>query len=160
MDVKDEENEIPENEEEEDKTEEFESKNCHKCHKASYKYRKVDFCGKCITNGLVKIQDSDKNLHCKKCKKSKFRQKNEDYCEKKCPKYTMKETESDEDSIGSLGSQIELEEELTTMSPTSEVDSEGYKLGPLGSLLKFLVVSNTWGEASATASTQSETSEE
>merc|ERR1712154_468371 len=98
-------------------------KNCHKCHKASFKYRKDLFCDKCIKKGLVNLEkDVGKKPHCKKCKKSKFRIKNGDFCKMKCP------NEMD----------AEVVEETT--------DGE-YRLGPLGSLLKFFVVTNTWGQA-------------
>merc|ERR1712123_217197 len=98
-------------------------KNCHKCRKASFKYRKDLFCGKCVTKGLVSLESNDgKNLHCKKCRKSRFRFKNGDFCEMKCPEQ-MKQ---------------EVIDETTTAAPV---------LGPLGSLLRFFVVSNTWGQA-------------
>merc|ERR1711892_571458 len=40
-----------------DEEEYFEhEKNCHKCRKASFKYRKDLFCGKCVTKGLVSLE--------------------------------------------------------------------------------------------------------
>merc|ERR1712062_115493 len=109
-------------------------KNCHKCHKASFKYRKDLFCDKCIKKGLVNLEkDVGKKLHCKKCKKSKFRNKNGDFCKMKCPDQ-MKEEE-------------EVIENETTTEVAEEAAEEKFKLGPLGSLLKFFVVSNTWGQA-------------
>merc|ERR1712083_316574 len=107
-------------------------KNCHKCHKESFKYRKDLFCDKCIKKGLVNLEkDVGKKPHCKKCKKSKFRNKNGDFCKMKCP------NEMDEEIV---------ENETTTEVVEETTDGE-YKLGPLGSLLKFFVVTNTWGQA-------------
>merc|ERR1712141_499845 len=107
-------------------------KNCHKCHKASFKYRKDLFCDKCIKKGLVNLEkDVGKKLHCKKCKKSKFRNKNGDFCKMKCPDQ-MKEG---------------VNENETTTEVAEEATEDTFKLGPLGSLLKFFVVSNTWGTA-------------
>merc|ERR1711872_43762 len=112
-------------------------KHCRKCHKASYKYRKVDFCAKCVEKGLVnEASDVTDGLHCKKCKKSKFRAKNEDFCITKCPKEEVKKAEKDEETT-----EEEAGEDITTVKP------EDYKLGPLGNLLKFFVVTNTWGTA-------------
>merc|ERR1711892_1349116 len=109
-------------------------KNCHKCRKASFKYRKDLFCGKCVTKGLVSLESNDgKNLHCKKCRKSRFRFKNGDFCEMKCPEQ-MKQDVIDETTT-------EVAEETITAAPV---------LGPLGSLLRFFVVSNTWGQAKPT----------
>merc|ERR1711892_1507495 len=118
-----------------DEEEYFEhEKNCHKCRKASFKYRKDLFCGKCVTKGLVSLESNDgKNLHCKKCRKSRFRFKNGDFCEMKCPEQ-MKQEVIDETTT-------EVAEETTTAAPV---------LGPLGSLLRFFVVSNTWGQAKPT----------
>jgi hypothetical protein len=108
-------------------------KNCHKCHKASFKYRKDLFCGKCVKKGLVNLEkDAGKNLHCKKCKKSKFRVKNGDFCEMKCS------TQMKEDNV---------ESEATTEATETTATPDAFKLGPLGSLLKYFVVSNTWGQA-------------
>merc|ERR1712241_368879 len=96
------------------------------------KYRKDLFCDKCIKKGLVNLEkDVGKKLHCKKCKKSKFRNKNGDFCKMKCPDQMEEEV-------------IEIE---TTTEVAEEATEEKFKLGPLGSLLKFLVVSNTWGQA-------------
>merc|ERR1711892_412869 len=74
-----------------------------------------------------------KNLHCRKCRKSRFRLKNGDFCEMKCPEQ-MKQEVIDETTT-------EVAEETTTAAPV---------LGPLGSLLRFFVVSNTWGQAKPT----------
>merc|ERR1711981_1021461 len=104
-------------------------KNCHKCHKMIFKYRKDLFCDKCVKKGLVNLEkDVGKKPH---CKKSKFRIKNGDFCKMKCPN--------------------EMEEEIVENETTTEVVEETtdgeYRLGPLGSLLKFFVVTNTWGQA-------------
>merc|ERR1712045_1052868 len=108
--------------------------NYNNCHKASFKYRKDLFCDKCIKKGLVKLEtDVGKKLHCKKCRKSKFRFKNGDFCKMKCPDQMKEEV-------------VEVETETTTMV-VEEASQDEYKLGPLGSLLKFFVVTNTWGTA-------------
>merc|ERR1712154_634945 len=73
--------------------------------------------------------DNDKNCH--KCQKAKFRIKNGDFCKMKCP------NEMDEEIV---------ENETTTEVVEETTDGE-YRLGPLGSLLKFFVVTNTWGQA-------------
>merc|ERR1711892_1083536 len=113
-----------------DEEEYFEhEKNCHKCRKASFKYRKDLFCGKCVTKGLVSLELN----YGKKCRKSRFRSKNGDFCEMKCPEQ-MKQEVIDETTT-------EVAEETTTAAPV---------LGPLGSLLRFFVVSNTWGQAKPT----------
>merc|ERR1712008_649381 len=136
-DEEQEETEVEDQEENEvsDEEEFFEhEKNCHKCRKASFKYRKDLFCGKCVTKGLVSLESNDgKNLHCKKCRKSRFRFKNGEFCEMKCPEQ-MKQEVIDETTT-------EVAEETTTTAPV---------LGPLGSLLRFFVVSNTWGQAKPT----------
>merc|ERR1712141_296989 len=126
--------EMEEHDENTDHEEHDNDKNCHKCHKASFKYRKDLFCDKCIKKGLVNLEkDVGKKLHCKKCKKSKFRNKNGDFCKIKCPDQ-MKEEEG-------------VIENETTTEVAEEATEEKFKLGPLGSLLKFFVVSNTWGQA-------------
>merc|ERR1712115_6363 len=124
--------EVEEHEGNMDHEEHENDKNCHKCHKASFKYRKDLFCDKCIKKGLVNLEkDVGKKLHCKKCKKSKFRNKNGDFCKMKCPDQ-MKE---------------EVKENETTTEVAEEAAEDEFRLGPLGSLLKFFVVSNTWGQA-------------
>merc|ERR1712241_1285155 len=93
-----------------------------------------NICHKCIKKGLVKLEtDVGKKLHCKKCRKSKFRFKNGDFCKMKCPDQMKEEV-------------VEVETETTTMV-AEEASQDEYKLGPLGSLLKFFVVTNTWGTA-------------
>merc|ERR1711970_703705 len=128
----DDETEVEEHDENTDHEEHDYDKNCHKCHKASFKYRKDLFCDKCVKKGLVNLEkDVGKKLHCKKCKKSKFRIKNDDFCKMKCSDQMKEEVNEDE----------------TTTEVAEEVSEDTFKLGPLGSLLKFFVVSNTWGTA-------------
>merc|ERR1712106_895557 len=106
--------------------------NCHKCHKASFKYRKDLFCDKCVEKGLLDLQKvATKPVHCKKCRKSRFRAKNGDFCTMKCPNQMKDEVVEDETTTEAII-------ETTTTS-------DGFRLGPLGSLLKYFVVSNTWG---------------
>jgi len=107
-------------------------KNCHKCHKASFKYRKDLFCDKCVEKGLLDLKKvATKPVHCKKCRKSRFRAKNGDFCTMKCPNQMKDEVVEDETTTEAII-------ETTTTS-------DGFRLGPLGSLLKYFVVSNTWG---------------
>merc|ERR1711936_512787 len=111
-------------------------KNCQKCHKASFKFRKDIFCGKCVEEGFLEMNKlGTKPIHCRKCKKPRFRAKNSDFCEVKCPKVIK-----NDDVETKVTTVEELIEETTT-------EPKEYHLGPLGSLLKYLVVQNTWGTA-------------
>jgi len=96
--------------------------NCHKCRKASFSFRKVNFCEKCIEQGMFSETDAYPE-NCKKCTKPKYHIKHKNYCEIKC------NTIMDE----------QLQEDSTTTTTTSAPD-----LGPLGNLYKFLVGATTF----------------
>merc|ERR1719422_4850 len=92
--------------------------NCHKCLKASFSFKKVNFCKKCKQQGKYNEKDAYPET-CEKCNKPKFHSKHPVYCEEKC--------------------NIILEKETTTTSTTEAPD-----LGPLGNILKILIQANTY----------------
>merc|ERR1712227_73577 len=92
--------------------------NCHKCLKASFSFKKVNFCKKCKKQGKYNEKDAYPET-CEKCNKPKFHSKHPVYCEEKC--------------------KIILNEETTTTSTTEAPD-----LGPLGNILKILIQANTY----------------
>merc|ERR1712223_1740392 len=78
---------------------------------------------------------------CDKCRKPRYRARNGDFCSEECP----------EISAGGLvdkSNMVDKAEVEPTVVTSAETD-EAKELGVLGSIFKFLVEANTWGEVPA-----------
>merc|ERR1712004_910243 len=112
---------------------------CDKCRKAAYTYKKKFFCQKCVKEGHLKAADTVVN--CGKCRKPRYRARNGDFCSEECPDI----------SAGGLvdkSNMVDKAEVEPTVVTSLETD-EAKELGVLGSIFKFLVEANTWGEVPA-----------
>merc|ERR1711953_1094841 len=110
-----------------------------KCRKAAYTYKKKFFCQKCVKEGHLKAADTVVN--CGKCRKPRYRARNGDFCSEECPDI----------SAGGLvdnSNMVDKAEAEPTVVTSVETD-EAKELGVLGSIFKFLVEANTWGEVPA-----------
>merc|ERR1712038_2013338 len=112
---------------------------CDKCRKAAYTYKKKFFCQKCVKEGHLK--EADTVVNCGKCRKPRYRARNGDFCSEECP----------EISAGGLVDNINMVDkaEVEPTVVTSVETEEAKELGVLGSIFKFLVEANTWGEVPA-----------
>jgi len=179
---------------------------CSKCLKSSFRYRHDGFCGKCVLQDVIDVEEQQKldnaAVKCHKCTKSKFLSRNallcSDVCnvkpelplptnnvplekyqvkkteEKKATKVTldktkkMKETEvnnvevekSDLKSFNKNKKRMEREKKekakeqrklekrnkkfgYNPVAP-SQPDGHTATLGPLGQIIKAIVIANTW----------------
>merc|ERR1719192_944322 len=112
---------------------------CDKCRKAAYTYKKKFFCQKCVKEGHLKAADTVVN--CGKCRKPRYRARNGDFCSEECPDI----------SAGGLVDNNNMVDkaEVEPTVVTSVENDEAKELGVLGSIFKFLVEVNTWGEVPA-----------
>merc|ERR1712062_304750 len=112
---------------------------CSKCRKAAYTYKKKFFCQKCVKEGHLK--EADTVVNCGKCRKPRYRARNGDFCSEECP----------DTSAGGLvdNSNMVDKAEVEPSVVTSVENDEAKELGVLGSIFKFLVEANTWGEVPA-----------
>merc|ERR1712165_22059 len=113
---------------------------CDKCRKAAYTYKKKFFCQKCVKEGHLK--EADTVVNCGKCRKPRYRARNGDFCSEECPDI----------SAGGLvdkSNMVDKAEVEATVVTTSVETDEAKELGVLGSIFKFLVEANTWGEVPA-----------
>merc|ERR1712190_688188 len=113
---------------------------CDKCRKAAYTYKKKFFCQKCVKEGHLK--EADTVVNCGKCRKPRYRARNGDFCSEECPDI----------SAGGLvdnNNMVDKAEVEPTVVTTNVENDEAKELGVLGSIFKFLVEANTWGEVPA-----------
>merc|ERR1712141_877572 len=113
---------------------------CSKCRKAAYTYKKKFFCQKCVKEGHIK--EADTVVNCDKCRKPRYRARNGDFCSEECPDI----------SAGGLvdnSNMVDKAEVEPTVVTSSVENDEAKELGVLGSIFKFLVEANTWGEVPA-----------
>merc|ERR1712083_104004 len=123
---------------------------CDKCRKAAYTYKKKFFCQKCVKEGHLK--EADTVVNCGKCRKPRYRARNGDFCSEECPDI----------SAGGLvdnNNMVDKAEVEPTVVTNVEND-EAKELGVLGSIFKFLVEANTWGEVPASTPSAAEVEEE
>merc|ERR1712212_197986 len=60
---------------------------CDKCLKSTFRYRHDGFCGKCVSNNIIDVneqQEINDAMRCKKCKKPKFRSRHLLFCTDNC----------------------------------------------------------------------------
>merc|ERR1712083_669337 len=89
---------------------------------------------------------------CGKCRKPRYRARNGDFCSEECPDI----------SAGGLvdnNNMVDKAEVEPTVVTNVEND-EAKELGVLGSIFKFLVEANTWGEVPASTPSAAEVEEE
>merc|ERR1711953_12780 len=112
---------------------------CDKWRKAAYTYKKKLFCQKCVKEGHLK--EADTVVNCGECRKPRYRARNGDFCSEECPDI----------SAGGLVDNINMVDkaEVEPTVVTSVETDEAKELGVLGSIFKFLVEANTWGEVPA-----------
>ena len=162
---------------------------CDKCLKSTFRYRHDGFCGKCVSNNIIDVneqQEINDAMRCKKCKKPKFRSRHLLFCTDNCYEETVTTSTSTTRS-----SELTTTSKTTTTPPYIKSDSdnvddeikrfknrekkqkrreqkrkekqqrkllkkqqkksgqitdydEAVRLGPLGNVLKYLIVANTW----------------
>merc|ERR1712050_86600 len=112
---------------------------CDKCRKAAYTYKKKFFCQKCVKEGHLK--EADTVVNCGKCRKPRYRARNGDFCSEECPDISA--------GGGVDNSNMVDKAEVEPTVVTSVENDEAKELGVLGSIFKFLVEANTWGEVPA-----------
>merc|ERR1711971_649405 len=115
---------------------------CSKCRKAAYTYKKKFFCQKCVTEGHLKEADTVVNFD--KCRKPRYRARNGDFCGQECPNTSAGGMMVDKPTINDIDNGDVEPTVVTTL-----VDTKTPELGVLGSIFKFLVQANTWGEVPA-----------
>merc|ERR1712165_597942 len=113
---------------------------CGKCRKAAYTYKKKFFCQKCVKEGHLKEEETVVN--CSKCRKPRYRARNGDFCSEECPDISAGGLVDNSNMVD------KAEVEPTVVTSSVETD-EAKELGVLGSIFKFLVEANTWGEVPA-----------
>merc|ERR1712223_882282 len=87
------------------------------------------------------LKEADTVVNCGKCRKPRYRARNGDFCSEECPDI----------SAGGLvdnSNMVDKAEGEPTVVTSVETD-EAKELGVLGSIFKFLVEANTWGEVPA-----------
>merc|ERR1712117_213054 len=60
---------------------------CDKCLKSTFRYRHDGFCGKCVSNNIIDVneqQEINDAMRCRKCRKLKFRSRNALLCSDIC----------------------------------------------------------------------------
>merc|ERR1712083_1118257 len=70
-----------------DKIKEENIEKCDKCLKSTFRYRHDGFCGKCVSNNIIDVneqQEINDAMRCKKCKKPKFRSRHLLFCTDNC----------------------------------------------------------------------------
>merc|ERR1712027_65769 len=112
---------------------------CGKCRKAAYTYKKKFFCQKCVKEGHIK--EADTVVNCSKCRKPRYRARNGDFCSEECPDISA-------GGVVDKSNMVDKAEVEPTVVTSVETD-EAKELGVLGSIFKFLVEANTWGEVPA-----------
>merc|ERR1712066_769979 len=112
---------------------------CSKCRKAAYTYKKKFFCQKCVKEGHLK--EADTVVNCGKCRKPRYRARNGDFCSEECPDISA-------GGVVDKSNMVDKAEVEPTVVTSVETD-EAKELGVLGSIFKFLVEANTWGEVPA-----------
>merc|ERR1712192_73455 len=115
---------------------------CDKCRKAAYTYKKKFFCQKCVKEGHLK--EADTVVNCSKCRKPRYRARNGDFCGQECPNTSAGGMMVDKATINDIDNGDVEPTVVTTL-----VDTKTPELGVLGSIFKFLVQANTWGEVPA-----------
>merc|ERR1711936_867017 len=61
---------------------------CDKCLKSTFRYRHDGFCGKCVANNIIDVNEQQRlndAMRCKKCRKPKFRSRHLLFCSDTCP---------------------------------------------------------------------------
>merc|ERR1712179_342184 len=141
---------------------------CDKCLKSTFRYRHDGFCGKCVSNNIIDVneqQEINDAMRCKKCKKPKFRSRHLLFCTDNCyeetattststtrsseltttkkttttpPPYIKSDTDNEEDDM------IRFKNREKKKSGQLINYDEAVRLGPLGNVLKYLIVANTW----------------
>jgi len=138
---------------------------CYKCNKPSYKFKKDLFCLRCSQAGLLVVNENMEQVNCKKCRKYKYRSKNWEYCEDTCPEAMDKplfpaqqelvpEHMKKVPGIGvtsttlapSTTTTAETTTTLDTTTTTTAVEITTQPLSLMGSILRFLVVANTYDD--------------
>merc|ERR1712004_57776 len=114
---------------------------CDKCRKAAYTYKKKFFCQKCVKEGHLK--EADTVVNCGKCRKPRYRARNGDFCSEECPDISAGGL------VDNSNNMVDKAEVEPTVVTTSVETDEAKELGVLGSIFKFLVEANTWGEVPA-----------
>jgi len=179
---------------------------CDKCLKSTFRYRHDGFCGKCVSNSIIDVneqQEINDAMRCKKCTKPKFRSRHLLFCSDNCyeevkstttttttttttpsttseqPKVKVSSFSAMKNTVPNMKTknQIKVKEDKNK-SKNKEMkqkrrdqrrkekkqrklmkqknksgqtfenadSSEAAKLGPLGNVLKYLIVANTWKE--------------
>merc|ERR1712083_486005 len=163
---------------------------CDKCLKSTFRYRHDGFCGKCVSNNIIDVneqQEINDAMRCKKCKKPKFRSRHLLFCTDNCyeetvttststtrsseltttskttptpPPYIKSDTDIVEDEMIRFKNRAKkqkrreqkrkekqqrklLKKQKKKSGQLSDYD-EAVRLGPLGNVLKYLIVANTW----------------
>merc|ERR1712083_345497 len=163
---------------------------CDKCLKSTSRYRHDGFCGKCVSNNIIDVneqQEINDAMRCKKCKKPKFRSRHLLFCTDNCyeetvttststtrsseltttskttptpPPYVKSDTDIVEDEMIRFKNRAKkqkrreqkrkekqqrklLKKQKKKSGQLSDYD-EAVRLGPLGNVLKYLIVANTW----------------
>merc|ERR1711892_1660801 len=173
-----------------DKIKEENIDKCDKCLKSTFRYRHDGFCGKCVSNNIIDVneqQEINDAMRCKKCKKPKFRSRHLLFCTDNCHEEipttttstststvasTTQETTTAAAKIKSNSNNVKedkirfqnrenkqrrrdqkrkekqqrklLKKQKKKNGETETDYSEAVRLGPLGNVLKYLIVANTW----------------
>ena len=176
---------------------------CDKCLKSTFRYRHDGFCGKCVSNNIIDVneqQEINDAMRCKKCMKPKFRSRHLLFCSDNCyeemkttttststvPPSTTSQTTttaapkksemSNQDSNTNKKIKVDKYKNKGKDEPSKNknkekkqkrreqkrkekqerkllkqkkkygqtTDSDVEPLGPLGNVLKYLIVANTW----------------
>merc|ERR1712083_436734 len=70
-----------------DKIKEENIEKCDKCLKSTFRYRHDGFCGKCVSNNIIDVNEQqaiNDAMRCKKCRKPKFRSRHLLFCIDNC----------------------------------------------------------------------------
>jgi len=160
---------------------------CDKCLKSTFRYRHDGFCGKCVSNNIIDVNEQqaiNDAMRCKKCRKPKFRSRHLLFCIDNCnaaeitsttrkpststttkatttrrtttEKWTTANYENMKKFKNREEKQRRREQKRREKQKRKELkqkrkkegvrdeDPDAVKLGPLGNVLKYLIVANTW----------------
>merc|ERR1711953_548404 len=139
---------------------------CDKCLKLTFRYRHTGFCGKCVKNNYIDLEEQQQlseAQHCSKCRKTKFRSRYQLFCANNCPsaleEQTVEATEVPEEPEYTYRAETKThrramkmkareerrkERETRRMEKNKKKSPPVADLGPLGNILKAIIEANTW----------------
>merc|ERR1712117_346235 len=95
---------------------------CDKCLKSTFRYRHDGFCGKCVSNNIIDVneqQEINDAMRCKKCRKPKFRSRHLLFCIDNCYEETVTTS-----TTTTRSSELTTTSKTTTTLPYIKSDSE------------------------------------